>query len=112
MDHESYDIWQSLWLIATEASPSNRTTQHKSEALFYILGGIIVLAIVLIFLYVFRKRIKRQPQNMTVTTTEKQGSLRNEKKHHKWNHNTQNLYDLVVRLIFVRVIWIYVCVCA
>ncbi|KAK7354659.1 hypothetical protein VNO80_20125 [Phaseolus coccineus] len=61
--------------VLQEASPSNKsqTTQHKSGALFYILGGIVVLAIVLIFLYVFRKRMKRPPQNMTVTTTEKQG---------------------------------------
>jgi len=72
-------------LIATEASPSDnsQTTQHKSGALFYILGGIIVLAIVLVFVYVYRKRIKRPPQNMKVTTTEQQGSLRNEKNYHK-----------------------------
>ncbi|XP_047157446.1 cold-responsive protein kinase 1-like [Vigna umbellata] len=51
-----------------EASLSNmtQTPQHKSEeTLFYILGGIVVLLIVLIFLYVLRKRLKWSPHNMT-----------------------------------------------
>lgn len=80
--HHSYDIWWSLRLIAAEVtSPSNEShaPPHQSESLFYILGGIVVLAIVLIFLYVVRKRIKRPAQMMTVATNEKQGSLRNEK---------------------------------
>ncbi|KOM39888.1 hypothetical protein LR48_Vigan04g008600 [Vigna angularis] len=43
-----------------------QTPQHKSEGtLFYILGGIVVLLIVLIFLYVLRKRLKWSPHNMT-----------------------------------------------
>ncbi|BAT80098.1 hypothetical protein VIGAN_02306500 [Vigna angularis var. angularis] len=51
-----------------EASLSDmtQTPQHKSEGtLFYILGGIVVLLIVLIFLYVLRKRLKWSPHNMT-----------------------------------------------
>lgn len=78
--HHSYDIWWSLRLIAAEVtSPSNEShaPPHQSESLFYILGGIVVLAIVLIFLYVVRKRIKRPAQTMTVASKEHQGSLRN-----------------------------------
>ncbi|KAK7411946.1 hypothetical protein VNO78_03391 [Psophocarpus tetragonolobus] len=59
-------------LKAEATSPSNESPKpHKSGSLCYILGGIIV-AIVLIFLYVFRKRTKLQKQTTTATTKEQQ----------------------------------------
>ncbi|KAL2970829.1 hypothetical protein AAZX31_15G161000 [Glycine max] len=62
-------------LQAEATSPSNEShaPQHKSgSSLFYILGGLVVLAIVLIFLYVVWKRIKRPAQTMTVASKEHQ----------------------------------------
>ncbi|KAG4946496.1 hypothetical protein JHK87_042503 [Glycine soja] len=75
---EGYGLLRGLvWCLgrAEATSPSNEShaPQHKSgSSLFYILGGLVVLAIVLIFLYVVWKRIKRPAQTMTVASKEHQ----------------------------------------
>ncbi|KAK7329084.1 hypothetical protein VNO77_23230 [Canavalia gladiata] len=63
-------------LQAEAASPSNQTPHHKSEMMIYFLGGLVLLAILLIFWFVFWKRIKRsakaKPMKKTAPTKEHQ----------------------------------------
>lgn len=53
--------------------PSSR---YKHETLFFVLGGIVVVAILFILWFVFRKRIKQptRPKGKTAPSKEHQGS--------------------------------------
>lgn len=58
------------------ASNESKTpvTEHKHETLFFVFGGILIVAMLFIIWFVCRKRVKRPPQ--TIPTKDHQGKLR------------------------------------